>query len=121
MAQQTPPSRHGELFGDPKPGVVANPFFTASRGPAPTPSAALPVCSAFASQLYRPALCQHCFRTIGEHFPGEWVEETSAGRVFFRNVASGELLFARPAPFSLRTPPLWRRTFPASWTCAALR
>jgi hypothetical protein len=101
MEQPGGPSRHGDLFGDPKPGVVANPFFAASRGTAPAPSASLPVCASFKNQLYRPALCQHCFHTIGEHFPGQWVEETSDARVFFRNVATGELLFARPAPAEL--------------------
>lgn len=57
-------------------------------------------CAAFLSQLYRPAMCQHCFRSIAQHGSGEgWVEETEAvtKRVFFRNVQTNERLFARPA------------------------
>ena len=60
---------------------------TASSGP----------CGKFNSQLYRPALCSSCFHTVAAHCaPGAWVQESDAGRVFFRCTATNECLFARP-------------------------
>jgi hypothetical protein len=54
-------------------------------------------CSAFTSQLYRPALCSTCFHSVAvHHAPGDWIEESDGGRVYFRCIATGERLFARP-------------------------
>ena len=55
-------------------------------------------CSAFRSNLYRPALCVACFQDIAAHFPGQWKAKTdfATGRKVYVNIATGTVLNTRP-------------------------
>lgn len=55
-------------------------------------------CGAFASNLYRPALCVSCYHTIAEHYPGLWflVNDAESGKVFYENAQTKTRLYWRP-------------------------
>ena len=55
-------------------------------------------CAAFASNLYRPALCVSCYHSIAEHYPGLWnlVNDVESARVFYEHAQTKTRLYARP-------------------------